>query len=154
MSKLNERGQVFAVYRLLIGSILAIAILSIILGALGYFESQKVDIGVRRIYDGVKQASQAPDLGSGNDSDAVLVLDDVIISEGGFTSRSLAQYAKLGDTCVTFGAVDFASIELESDGIFFNESISIDVYIKCALKDTACPVECWVNFGKAFSGPS
>ena len=57
---LDNKGQAFEAYRLLIDAILALLVLVIIVSAVNYLESLKTNISSERFYTGLKNAVKQP----------------------------------------------------------------------------------------------
>ena len=145
---MNKKGQAFAIYKLLIGAIIALLILIIIIGAINYLEGLKFDISRQRFVTGLKQAVKQP-------NKDVLKIENVIFKKGDFYStvslgREMMLNEEWGKECIELDAADTTAFDLESDKITIREEIITTVYIQCRTTDCAydCEICCIVSFGK------
>jgi len=71
---LNSRGE-FEPFKLLIGAVTALLILTIIVSTINYFDSLELDISTERFYTGVKNAVNQP-------NDSVIAVAGVVMDKG------------------------------------------------------------------------
>ncbi|MFH1664292.1 MAG: hypothetical protein ABH986_05845 [archaeon] len=149
--KLNSKGQGFEVFNLLIGAILALAILVIILSIINYLESIEVDSSIQSIHQKLINATQSPD-------GSVFVSKKVILPKDySFNSKQFSLVLNIPEECISF---DFpqaiTSMSFPSSGrsaIFFNKRIQTDFFVVCQPESSEplvfndgsqmdCPVSC------------
>ena len=71
---LNSKGE-FEPFKLLIGAITSLLILTIIISTINYFQSLEIDISTERFYSGMKNAVNQP-------NGSLLVAENVVFVEG------------------------------------------------------------------------
>lgn len=143
---MNKDGQAFAVYKLLIGAIIALLILVIIIGAISYLEGLKFDISRKRFITGLQQVVEQP-------NEDLFKIENVIFRKGDFYSTALLgrkEIMGLDEECIELDAAEGAAFDLESDKITIKQEIITTVYAQCRATDCAydCDICCIVSFGK------
>lgn len=149
MFTLNQRGE-FEPFKLLIGAITALLILTIIISTINYFQALEVDISTERFYSGMKNAVNQP-------NGSLLVAENIVFTEGrAISSRELAQQAGLEDKCIEMQAHN-SSVFAADPGkrnVRVLERTQTEVYIQCfsnvmpeAPNSTECQISCKVSFG-------
>jgi len=161
----NEKGQEFEPFKMLIFVIMAFVMLFFILSSLNYFEGQKVSISRTQLLNGLKSAAEAPQV---INKEKPLRLRELFFDTGVFSSRALAEFFALGgeecelggEECVNLYARPtspaFEMKQNERDQNFkllsINQKIQSDVFIYCSIPtaDSAqqcCVVACNIYFG-------
>ena len=149
MYNLNERGQAFAVYRLLIGAILAIMIMFFISGIYIYFEEQKAIVSERGMQSAIRNAVSSP-------NGDVIVAENLTFRQGTVYSRGgFAHIAAIPESCIEISqARSVSAVEASEDEISIRKQIMLDVYVKCNLEEcdgddeTRDDVICEISFGE------
>ena len=128
--KLNQKGQEFEVFNLLIGAILALAILVIIISIINYLEDIKIDSSMESIEQKLKNASQSPD-------GSVFVSQEIIIPKDfSFNSKQISRILNINEECVEFDFPQNAKWaeypnSPEKNIIFFPRRIQTAFYVVC-----------------------
>ncbi len=151
MIKLNQRGQEFEPFRLLIAAVFALVVLMIIVGAINYFESLEWEISMQRLNKTIESAAQTP-------NGIVVVARGLRFREG--TTINALQVAKITGVereCIEFTAYDFSAFRVSdnSKSIHFEKTISTNVFVQCGKNLTeygvcpsTCDFCCLISFGK------
>ena len=149
----NQKGQAFAVYRLLIGAILAIMIASFISGIYIYFEEQKAIISTRSLESAVKNAVSSP-------NGEVITVENLTFREGAaYTKRSFSYVAAIPAACIVFPQTrSLSAIQVSESRISIRQQVMLNVYIKCFLAgaaegcagddEPADDIACEISFGE------
>jgi len=146
----NNRGQAFSAYRLLIGAIMGLAIMVMIVATIHFFEQKSTDIDWRIFIDGFESASELKD-------GSVIVEKSLSLGVGqSVNSRGLSELVAMGEQCISFDANERLGFKLgeNSKSVYSANPVSVDVYYRCALQqlDSDCPEECiqccLISFGK------
>src|SRR3989344_1411113 len=128
---LNERGQAFDAYRLLICGIMGLAVLLIILGAINYFEGLRVDVSRQRFFDGLGNAVNQP-------NGELLEMSGLYFAKGErFSSLSLAKQTGIEEQCLEFIDNGGLSFDVEPGLVKVNDYILADVEAKCSTNQIA-----------------
>ena len=139
-----QRGQSFAIFKLLIGAIVALAILVIIVGVINYFENLRVQISEKRLVDGLISAANAP---------GELVVAEKLTFEKSlsFSRRFFSTRINVEQECIELDSLQGSSVIINPESVSFNSGIQIDVFFKCSADSFSsfCPLSCAVSFGKA-----
>jgi len=149
---MNDKGQAFSVFRLLIGAILGLAILVIIISIIGYLDNWKGDISKRNLYEGLDSAVETPNA-------ELVVRKNLTFKKGdSFNTRSFETNSGLEKGCVELMKANLSALELESNSIMIRQNTLIDVFYKCLKVNYSppydnCEIFCIVSFGKEPSGP-
>ncbi len=141
---MNNKGQGFSVFNLLVQAIIGLFILVIIISALTYFEGQKFRISMDRFEDNLVFASQQP-------NGDVLVIEEVVFNQSTISKKAIATRIGIGAECIDFEAKNIPAITVKNSSVVFNEPVTINVYLKC-YPDNSCNstqgIRCIVSFGK------
>jgi len=150
MFLMNQRGQQFEVFKLLIAVIMALAILMIILNSLGYFNSLSVSISQTRIVEGIKNAMKAPDVVSAKNP---LIVKKVTLNKKTWTKFEISQATGLKESCISFqarqGPGSAFSLNSNLDLVVSQDLVS-DVYVYCnsaSSSSGSCKIKCTLSFG-------
>ncbi len=151
----NQKGQSFEVFNLLIGAILALAILVIIISIINYLEEIKVDSSLEAIEQKLKNASQSPD-------GRIFVSNEVVIPKDySFNSKQVSKILNISEECVEFDFPQNAKWAVypnspERNLVFFPKRIETNFYVVCQSSDERlyhsdfslmqCPADSCVEF--------
>ena len=148
--ELNQKGQAFAGYRLIISAFIAFFILLIIIGAINYFESLRTRTTHESLYTGLNAAKEAPNGLSVKKS-------NVFFSSGSaYTKYFFSAQSGLPEDCIELMAFETQAIDVSPGGaLTFNNAITVNVYFRCFLKNIAeaqgiyndCDIYCQVSLG-------
>ena len=127
--KVNQEGQGFEVFDLLIGAILALAILVIIFSIVNYLEGIKVDSSIQAMEQKLKNAAQSPD-------GSVFVSENIVIPKDfSFNSKAVSRILNINEECVEFDFPQNAKWAefsgSEKNVIFFPKRIQTEFYVVC-----------------------
>ena len=112
MSSLNRKGE-FEPFKLLIGAITSLLILTIIISTINYFQALEIDVSTERFYSGMKNAVNQP-------NGSLLVAENIVFTQGRpISSRELAQQAGLEDKCIEMQAHNPNVFATAPDSYFF-----------------------------------
>ena len=148
----EERAQADAVFRLLIDSVIGLAILVIILTALANFDAVSLEQSMSDLRSLVVSATQSPD-------GKILGPRDLSFSGGRVISASDFEYwTKIGASCFTIESV-LGSIQLSNSSktAEIQQRLRVKVFARCLpsscdpsnqQEEGNCSVECTVSFGK------
>ena len=148
---IDNKAQAGSVFRLMVDSIVGLAILLLILSSLTYFQGLKVDVSRAQFISIVEAAIESPN-GKIISSDGVLIFTE----EASFTASMLNGLTGYPSDCFTFrGPKSFADIPDNEQAITFKQNISTNVYGRCTVDpDVAleygndeCSVNCVFYFG-------
>ncbi len=137
----DEKGQAFEPFKMLIGAIMALAVLLIIIGAIQYFENLRLDVSKQRFLEGLQNAVRMP-------NGELLVVDELQFQKGqAYTAAGLAKNAGLEGECITFTDNGENSIEVDEKSVEFTQGQQVDAYIKCEPNTTGtCEIGCEISF--------
>jgi hypothetical protein len=146
----REKSGQFEPFKLLIGAITALLILTIIVSTINYFQGLEVDISTERFYSAVKNAvNQA--------NGSLLVAENVVLTSGStISSRGLAQQAGFQDQCIVLQADNprVFLVDVEGKKINVLERVQTEVYVQCYSNTSAdapnpseCQISCKVSLG-------
>jgi hypothetical protein len=150
---LNSRGQEFEPFKMLIFVIISFVMLFFILGALNYFEEQKVSISNTQLLDGLKSAAAAPQV---INKEKPLRLRDLYFDKTVFSSKALAERFELGgEACINlYGRPTAPAFEMRQNFkvLEVKQKIQSDVFIYCIIPaagtpEAGCVVACNIYFG-------
>jgi len=126
----NSKGQEFEVFNVLIGAVLAIAILVIIISIINYFEQIKVDSSINAIKQKLNSAAQSPD-------GSIFVAKEIIVPKDySFNSRYFGLILNINEDCIEFDIpsntswVEYPNFP-EKNLINFNKRIQTSFYVVC-----------------------
>lgn len=141
---LNESGQGFSVFRLLISAIMGLMILLIILGVYDYFENLRVNLGSERIVQGFETAVNKHD-------GTVITVEDAELPAGTeISSLSLAEGTGIKKECILItGQTKTDTFSIVSDNLArINHYANLKVYIKCETNLEDCEIYCTLSLNK------
>ena len=147
---MNQKGQAFDAYRLLLGAILGLLILVIIVSAVNYFEDLRLQVSQQRFYDGLENAVSQP-------NSELLVIEDLVFKEGQrFSAVQLGKRMGLEENCLSFSSDCSGGFECDSELVIVTDYILANVKTICEtnLESTElfCSSSCEVCCEIAFSG--
>ncbi|MDO8537670.1 MAG: hypothetical protein Q7S21_02190 [archaeon] len=143
MINMNSKGQSFAVFKLLIGAIVALAILTIIVGVIDYFDNIKIQISEKQMIDSIVSAANAPN--------QLVKAEKLSFSKGSsYSKKVFAQTINIEEECIILGSDGSAFNDL-GNAILIENNVQADVFFRCEenAQPVTCPLECTVSFGKS-----
>ena len=146
VKRMDERGQYFEGFRLIVEAIMALAILAIIVGAISYFEQLRIDVGVGQLEQGFFDAFEASD-------GSVIKKSGLEIPQMEISSAYFAKQVNLGLECVEFDSSGISNYSIfpGRHGIKINNLTKTDVFFKCQRDTLGCDSHCTISFGKKLS---
>ncbi|MAG22347.1 MAG: hypothetical protein CL943_03540 [Candidatus Diapherotrites archaeon] len=144
---MNQSGQEFSGFRLLIDAILVLMILVIIIGILGWVDSLRFQISEKRLYEGFNKSLNSPD-------GKTVVEKDITMRSG--TTYLVGAFAGPGvdRDCIRFRALNLTAWKLSSNKkqLDIETDIVIDVFYQCTRQfdEGACEILCEISFGDEF----
>lgn len=141
---LNESGQGFSVFRLLISAIMGLMILLIILGVYNYFEKIRIDLGYQTIVNGFENAVNKHD-------GTVILVDSAELPAGTeISSFSLSQGTGLDKDCIKITGQNSDVFSIASDNRLatMNHYAKLNIYIRCETNIEGCEIYCTVSLNK------
>lgn len=151
MINLNSKGQSFAVFKLLIGAIVALAILSIIVGIISYFDNIKIQISEKRMIDSLVSAANAPE--------QVVKAEKLSFNKGAsYSKKVFGNAVNISEECISFDADGSAFDNSSGNAVIIVNNSQADVFVKCvpstdASFNVSCTgqLSCNISFGKQLS---
>lgn len=145
----NQRGE-FEPFKMLIGAIMALVVLTIILSAIDFFGSWTVNVSTERLYTGIRNAVQQP-------NGKPLAINGLAFEAGSiYSASSVGRQVGLEPECVNFyGPDNYSSISVESKTVSVNNKFETSVYAVCFTNDSidsfcngdsVCEVCCEIYF--------
>ena len=136
----DDRGQAFEPYKMLIGAVMALAVLLIIIGAISYFENLRIDASKQRFLEGVTNAVRQPNGG-------LLAVYDLQFPQGlAFSSEGVGKNVGIEGECIEFIDSGAESIEIDGKSAEFKQNQLVDAFIKCGPGVATCQVQCKISF--------
>ena len=148
---IDNKAQMGSVFRLMVDSIVGLAILLLILSSLSYFQGLKVDVSRAQFISIAEAAVETPN-GKIIYSDGVLTFT----KDSSFTSSMLNGIIGYPKECFKFeGPKSFAKIPDDESSITFKQNISTNVYGQCKVdpdveleyENDECSIICTFYFG-------
>ncbi|MFA7133882.1 MAG: hypothetical protein WC122_02790 [archaeon] len=149
----EQRAQAEAVFRLMIDSVVGLAILLVILSALNYFQNQVVIQSKADLFSLVKNAVNTP-------TGIVLKSGELTFSNGFVVdSVDFESGTNLSENCFELRARGgFVNASSDNKKISFNQSLKVIVYAKCINNPScnpyinpdsfgSCCTQCVISFG-------
>lgn len=155
---MNSKGQEFEVYNLLIGAILALAILVIIISLIDFLDNNRITSSVQAIQQKIKSSAQSPD-------GSLFAAKNVLLSENHvFNSITFSKILNIDEQCIAFDIPDVSWVEYpnypEKNIVVFTRKTQTDFYILCNTEninfhsysdtlicDSSCEFCCLASFG-------
>ncbi len=158
---MNQKGQEFASYRLLIAVIMGLFILMIIISSLGYFDQKRFDVSEKLLKNGFVNAQNniVSSTWSSTSSDVSPVLvEEILLSQGGYSAGFFTKNSGMKKECVKFFAKKNPAFTVlnNGNGIGINQTIRTDVYFLCnrnSNMSTDCPILCQISFNEKITEP-
>lgn len=153
--KLNEKGQSFEAYRVLIAVVIATVTLMIILGVIQYFDTLRHEVSMDSMNASWKSAVDSPNGKIVRVSDLSFTKDTV------FSRIQFSKPVTLEPECIAFDAERGAGFSLMDDDpdnpyVFVSGNVLGSVFIQCnsenfigASDSASCYAYCLISFGKA-----
>ncbi len=145
----NEKGQAFDAFNLLIGAVVALTILVIILSAISYFDNKKLEVSQQKLSEGFRGAVKQP-------NGAPLGVNSILLAAGArISSLSVSREMGIAEECIGF-EVNAPGLAKKSDSLVeVNERVLTDMTITCLTNKASgfpfpggCEIGCTVTFGK------
>lgn len=151
LSRLNEKGQEFVGFRLMIGVFIAFFILIIILGALNYFEGLKTEIVQQAMHSGINSAKSSP-------NGLVVKKPNVAFKSTVFTKRYFSAISGLPEECIELQGRDDGIVYVRNEGrqLVVEQDLTDNAYFRCVTCDhedafnsdcEECEINCLVSLG-------
>ena len=150
---MNERGQEFSGFRLLIDAILVLLILVIIIGVLGWVQSEQDRVSSIRLSEGFDTALNSP-------NGKTVFERDINLKEGAvYSSRSFADPRPgIKKECVKIYSADTSGFVVDPTNrqVRVTTKLQVDVYYRCwrdvgtGVCEDDCELCCEISFGKEF----
>jgi hypothetical protein len=148
---LNEKGQEFIGFRLMIGVIIAFFILVIIMSALSYFEGLKTQIVQDVMHSGINSAKSSP-------NGMVVKKPNVAFKPAVFTQRYFSVISGLPQECIELQGRDDGIVYVQNNGreLVIEKDLSDNLYFRCVTcthEDAfnsdceECEINCFVSIG-------
>jgi hypothetical protein len=150
---MNQSGQAFEAYRVLIAMVIALAVLLIILSAVTYFDKLREKVSLDTLYSSWKSAVDSP-------NGKVILARELFFPKGTvFNRRQFAVQVNLEETCVVLDGEKSAGFALDDSDIEHPRVTAVNsvvgnVYMQCeTTNDTIpgfgnCYAYCLLSFGK------
>src|SRR3989338_9586562 len=122
----GQRGQAFEAFKLLIGAILALLILTIVLGAVQQLQGLEDKISYDKLVQAAQSARKQP-------NGQVLKVEDIILKEGGYSNTSFAEKMNLKPECVSLDAFGQAFSSNAPVAVTVNRRMLSSVYYRCSI---------------------
>ncbi len=157
--KLNQHGQAFEAYRLLIAMVIALAVLIIILSAISYFDELRKRVSQDTLYSSFKSAIDSPN------GKIVKTTNLVFPSGSRYTRTQFARPNNLEEECIQLDASKDTGFELHDEDasapyVNVAQSIQGSAYFQCRTDNfiippgpDTCFVYCLISFGKLPESP-
>jgi hypothetical protein len=158
---MNQSGQAFEAYRVLIAMVLALAVLLIIVSTITYFDKLREKVSLETLYSSWKSAVDAP-------NGKVILARDLFFPAGTRFSRSqFSKQVSLDESCLQFDAEKATGFTLNDSDVehpYVNVASSVggNVYMQCYSNNDngivsdpigSCYAYCLLSFGKLVVGP-
>ncbi len=156
--RMNQKGQAFEAYRVLIAMVISLAILVIIVSAISYFDKLREKVSLDTIYSSWKSAADAPN------GRVVLAKELYFTKDSRFGQRQFAQRAGLDEACISLDAETSAGFTLNDDDpdnpfVIVTSTTVGNVYMQCQTTNflstnapDTCSEYCLISFGKLVAG--
>lgn len=135
-------------FRLLIATIFALAMLTIIISAIEYFKTVERSTSYERFENGFKNALYA----ASSDPSYGLAKEKNITIVGIITAGQFSDKYKIPSECIELQAISGTLIKLSENkrSAVIEKEITIDVYFQCIRYNVGdCEIKCYISFGKA-----
>ena len=133
---LNQKGQAFDAYRILLGAILGLLILVIIVSSINYFEGLRLQVSQQRFYDGLSNAVSQP-------NGEIFLIEDLIFKGGdSFSTRLLERRIGLEEGCLSFSSDCSDGFECDSDIVDVKNYILASVKTVCETNRNSSVIYC------------
>lgn len=144
-----EKGE-FEPFKMLIGAVFALLVLTIIISAINSFQQFREKVSLEKFYEGIRNAANQP-------NGHVLKVENVFFKDGTiFVANSIARQTGLKDKCVLLEADPFNPFfESDYDSITITFKTETNVFTQCYSNqiitgnpNTDCEIACRVSFGE------
>ena len=156
--KMENKAQAESVFRLMIDSIIGLAILFVIIASINYFQNQSIIQSKSDLYRLIEDASNSID-------GKVISSKELTFSKGfGMDSFDAEKITGISQHCYSFKSI-YGSIKISDDGkrVEFTQPLTTKVYSQCKPTEYGCDprkrveseanccVKCIISFGKEIS---
>lgn len=153
---MKERGQAFEAYRLLIAMAISLAVLTIIVATISYFDALRQQVSRDTLYTSWKSAVDSP-------NEQVVIARNLSFTQGTqFTRKTFAERASIDEACIQLDADSGAGFSLDPNAQAFVQAKTTligSVFMQCSLQNFIdppgpddCFAYCLVSFGKLIGG--
>ncbi|MBI2597753.1 MAG: hypothetical protein HYW50_01000 [Candidatus Diapherotrites archaeon] len=142
---LREGGE-FEPFKMLIGAVFALLVLTIIVSAIQSFEQFRTKISIEKFYSGLQNATNQP-------NGQLLVIDNVFFEvDTIFAANSIARNIGLKEGCLELDASRPAFENPSRQLVKMLSNAETSVFARCRTNESggnpACEVSCCVSFGE------
>lgn len=149
----DQRGQAGDVFRLMIDSIIGLAILVIILSSINYFGSLRSQISIAEMRGLVESGVQTP-------TGRVLESNNLSFSKGeAYSSVLMEQWTGVPESCFSFESGLGAISIVDDRKAEFTSNVDTKVYVSCIINPNeiceygdgdcgSCEFDCIISFGR------
>ncbi len=142
---MNEKGQEFSGFRLLVEAVMVVFILSIILVTVSQLDAIRQQVSERRLFEGFQKAVRSPD------GSIILEENIVLVTGSAFTRRTFSALAiDILPECVAIEASDSTAFSTSgSTAIEITTLVQTNIYYQCVTQyGKDCKICCTVSFGE------
>lgn len=151
---MNQKGQAFEAYRMLIAMVLALAVLLIILSAISYFDALRQKVSLDTLYSSWKSAVDSPN------GKIIRASNLSFTQETRFSRVQFAKQVGLEPECLQFDASSDTGFQLNDEGgenqyVRVTQNLIGSVYFQCRADNyinppgpSSCLAYCTISFGK------
>ena len=151
---LENRAQSGAVFRLMIDSIIGLAILLVIISILAYFNALRIQAAQGKFFSLVTSATNSP-------NGKVFSENNLLFTPSGLSTITIRNKTNIYEGCFHFES-NLTNVKIsdlgsgEASKIDFTSNVETNVYAKCVLNgdqcdpedEECCEVDCTISFGK------
>lgn len=132
-NKLNNKGQAFESFRLLIAFILALAILLIIFSMVNKANKESVIISTERFEEAITSASKS----TGTSASIPFIIKDLML-KGNISRRRIASITNMDENCIYLdGGPGLVEGGLPGDLEIKKRYLKMDAYVYCNFNDSS-----------------
>ncbi len=147
---MHNKGE-FEPFKMLIGAVFALMVLTIILSAIQFFSTWRTSVSYEKFYTGLQNAVEQP-------NGEFLSINNVFFEKDTvFNNRGIGERIGLASDCIEISAPRFSNPSFEVAGtnaITMKSAIETDVFARCYTNTTtgtpniACEVSCQIFFAE------
>jgi len=150
----ENRAQSGAVFRLMIDSVIGLAILLVIISVLAYFNALRIQAAQEKFFSLVTSATNSP-------NGKVFSESNLLFTPSGISTITIRNKTNIYEGCFHFES-NLTNVKISDGGsgdaskIDFTSNVETNVYARCTLKEEqcdidsedCCEVDCLISFGK------